>query len=99
MTAAEMSHFSHNVTFMIGDLVPEHDIVWHFLCTVKCFDMCYLPSYDDNELEEWSTVIDDMLTFYKDLFEQSLKPVHHTSIHYPADTKKFGPLRYTRTIR
>lgn len=100
MTAAEMSNFIHNITFMIGDLVPKEDVVWHFLLsTVQFYDMCYLPSYEDNEIEEWRSGIDYMLRLYQDLFDETLKPVHHMAIHYPDDTKRFGALRYTRTIR
>lgn len=48
MTAAEMSNFIHNITFLIGDLVPEDDFVWHFLLsTVRFFHTCYLPNYDE----------------------------------------------------
>lgn len=100
MSATEMSHFVHNITFMIGDLVPEEDPVWHFLLsTVKFYDMCYLPCYDDNQLEAWKNEIEHMLESYKNIFEMSLKPVHHMAIHYPTETKRYGPLRYTRTIR
>lgn len=100
MTVSEMANFTQNITFIIGDLVPPDDVVWLFLVnTVTFFDMCYLPSYEDQEIEEWRTVISDMLRYYQHLFNFNLKPVHHMAIHYPNDTKKFGPLRYTRTIR
>lgn len=100
MTAAEMSNLIQNITFIIGNLIPEEDIIWHFLLTnVKFFDLCYLPSYDELQLEEWRSEIDYMLSSYQNLFEQELKPVHHMAIHYPDDTKRYGPLRYTRTIR
>lgn len=100
MTASEMSNFMQNITFIIGDLIPEEDVVWHFLlATVKFFDTCYLPSYDDQEIEEWRDLIDYMLRSYQDLFDLTLKPVQHMAIHYPTDTKRYGPLRYARTIR
>lgn len=100
MTAAEMFNFTHNITFMIGDLVPEDDTVWCFLLeTVKFFDMCYLPSYEDHEIEEWREITDTMLNYYKNIFDLELKPVHHMAIHYPDDTKRYGPFRYNRTIR
>lgn len=100
MTISEMANFTHNITFMIGDIVPQNDIVWQFLLlTVRFFDLCYLPSYKDGDIELWRTVIDDMLQHYQHLFDYNLKPVQHMAIHYPNDTKKIGPLRYTRTIR
>lgn len=100
MTAAEMSNFMQNITFIIGELVPDDDFVWAFLLsTVKFYDSCYLPSYNDQQIEEWRGEIDHMLSSYQHLFDKTLKPVQHMSIHYPDDTKRFGPLRYTRTIR
>ncbi len=100
MSAAEMSTFTHHVTFLIGDLVPEDDVVWHFLlATVTFFDMCYLPCYEEQDIEEWKTGIFEMNNFYSSIFERTLKPVHHQASHLPNDTTRYGPLRYTRTIR
>lgn len=100
MTAAEMSTFAHNITFLIGDLVPEDDIVWYFLLTnIKFIDYCYLPSYSNQDLKEWTELISEMNNLYMDIFGTTMKPVHHQSIHLPVDTLKYGPLRYTRTIR
>lgn len=100
MTVSEMANFTQNITFMIGELVPQTDVVWLFLLsTVKFYDMCYLPSYEEQDLEEWSDVINDMLNYYQHLFNYNLKPVHHYAIHYVNDTRKFGALRYTKTIR
>lgn len=88
------------ITFIIGDLVPVNDVVWHFLLsTVQFYDFCYSPGYENQSIEEWRSVISDMLNYYQHLFNCNLKPVHHMAIHYPNDTLKFGPLRYTRTIR
>lgn len=100
MSMSEMANFTHNITFIVGELVPENDVVWLFLLsTIRFYDFCLLPCYEDHEIEEWKGVIDDMLRYYQHLFGQNLKPVHHMAIHYPNDTKKFGPLRYTRTLR
>lgn len=68
MTISEMANFTQNITFMIGDLVPRTDVVWIFLLlTVKFYDKCYLPSYEEQDILEWGVIIDDMLTYYKNL--------------------------------
>lgn len=100
MTAAEMTNFVHNLPFIIGDLVPEGHVVWLFLLdTITFFDFCYLPCYENEDLNEWKEIIKRMHEDYIHIFGTHLKPVHHFSIHFPADTKKYGPLRYTRSIR
>lgn len=52
MTASEMFFFTHHVTLMVGHLVPDGDPVWqHLLTTIKFFDLCYLPSYDQHKAQ------------------------------------------------
>lgn len=100
MTASEMYNFAHNLIFMIRDLVPEDDIVWQFvLTTINFLDLSYLPCYEEDDINELKDTIASMLTSYQQLFDQTLKPVHHIAIHYPRDTRNFGPLRYLKTIR
>lgn len=99
MTAAETATFIQNITFMIGDLVLENHDIWQFILnTVKFFDFCYLPCYEEEDLNEWTKNIDEMHKLYIELCSH-LKPHHHIAIHFPIDTRKFGPLRYMRTIR
>lgn len=100
MTAAETSNFIQNITFIIGDLVPEENIVWPLILqTVKFFDFCYLPCYEQDDIREWREIIFEMHDSYIEIFGDHLKPHHHFATHFPADTEKFGPLRYVRTIR
>lgn len=100
MTASEMFNFAHNLIFMIRDLVPEDDIVWQFvLTTIKFLDLSYLPCYEEDDLNEFKEAIASMHNSYKQLFNQTLKPVHHIAIHFPRDTLNFGPMRNLRTIR
>lgn len=99
MTASEMSNFAHNLIFIIGDLIPEDDEVWQFvLTTIQFFDLSYLPCYAEEDLNEMKITIARMNDSYQQLIEDTLKPVHHFTIHYPEDTRNFGPLRYLRTI-
>ncbi len=99
MTAAEASTFIQNITFLIGDLVIENNEIWRLILeTVKFFDLCYLPCYEEDDLNEWTKNIDEMHDSYIELCNH-LMPHHHISIHFPTDTRKLGPLRYMRTIR
>lgn len=84
---------------MVGDFVTEYNDTWQLILnTVKFFDFCYLPCYEEEDLNEWEENIDEMHQLYLHLFSH-LKPHHHFATHFPADTRKFGPLRYTKTIR
>lgn len=100
MTASEMSNFAHNIIFIIGDLIAEDDEVWKFvLITIKFFDLVYLPCYTEEDITELSQTIALMNDSYQHNFGETLKPVQHFAIHYPEDTRNFGPIRYLRTIR
>lgn len=100
MTAAEMASFIHNLTFIIGDLVAEDNPVWPLiLSTVKFFDFCYLPCYEQDDIEKWRENIDEMHNLYVTICNTHLKPHHHFATHFPSDTERFGPLKGTRTIR
>lgn len=105
MNAAEMFNFTHNITFLIGDLVPEVwedgevDPVWLFVKNiVKLHDLCYLPWYEPEDLVNLKDVVKLVLEGYQELSEY-LKPVFHYLTHYPTNTEKYGPLRYVQTIR
>lgn len=100
MSASETANFLQNITFILGDLIPQDNAVWSLiLSTVKFFDFSYLPCYEEEDLEEWRKNIDEMSCLYMQICKTHLKPHHHYSIHFPVDTTKFGPLRYLRTIR
>lgn len=54
MTAAETATFIHNITFVIGDLVPHDNDAWQLILnTVKFFDFSYLPCYEEKDLIDW----------------------------------------------
>lgn len=101
MTASEIANFAHNLIFIIGDLIEdEDDDVWKFvLTTIKFFDLAYLPCYSEEDITELANTIALMHDSYRQLSGATLMPVHHYAIHYPEDTRNFGPLRYLRTIR
>lgn len=99
MTAAETATFIHNITFIIGDLVPHDNDAWQLILnTVKFFDFSYLPCYEEKDLIDWRENIEEMHSLYIEYCDD-LKPHHHIATHFPSDTSRFGPLRYVRTIR
>lgn len=99
MTVAETASFIQNITFMIGDYVPEENYTWKLILnTVKFYDLCYLPCYEEEDLNEWTENIDTMHKLYIEICGD-LKPHHHWATHFPSDTRKFGPLKSMRTIR
>lgn len=100
MSSSEMFFFAHHFTLMIGDRVPNEDPVWQLLLTaIKFFDMCYLPSYNQDDigalLEEGKILNQGLMN----LFNVDLKHKSHLSTHYDELTQDFGPLRYVQTIR
>lgn len=100
MTAAEIGNLIQNISFIIGDLVPQDNVGWSLILkTVHFFDYCYLPCYENDDIIRWTELISDMHHIYISSFNQHLKPKHHYAIHFPSDTKRIGPLRYARTIR
>lgn len=100
MTASEMFNFAQNLIFMIGDVVPEDDPVLKLvLMTIKFLDLSYLPSYDEDDISEFKQTITIMNNLYQEMFDETLKPVHHIATHFPEDTLNLGPLRSLKTIR
>ncbi len=100
MTASEMMCFARHLGLMIGDLVPHDDPVWEFYQTAMEFvDLCYLPNYSESDLGRLENVIAIKSQMFTTLFNQTLKPKHHFSTHYPNIIRAYGPLRYLQTIR
>lgn len=100
MSASEMVCFARHLGLMIGDLIPEDDPVWKFhLAAMEFLDLCFLPSYSEDELGRLENVIAKKNQMFVTLFKSKLKPKHHYSCHYPSAIRKYGPLRYLKTIR
>lgn len=105
MNAAEMFNFSHNLTFLIGGVVPEVNDdgevipVWAFVKNlVKLIDLCFLPWYVPEDLVNLASTIKLVLEQYQELYGE-LKPVFHYLTHIPTNTNRYGPQRYVQTIR
>lgn len=100
MTSSEMFFFAHHLTLMIGDVVPDEDPVWQLLLTaIRYFDLCYLPSYDDDDLDALLNESEILNQKLMDLFNVKLKHKSHLSTHYHELTLDLGPLSKVQTIR
>lgn len=53
MTASEMHCFSRNLGFIVGDMITDiEDIGWElYKKTMRFVDLCFLPAYDDEDIE------------------------------------------------
>lgn len=105
MNATEMFNFTHNVTFLIGDLIPEEDEngctdpTYEFVKNiVKLLDLSFLPWYEPLDLENLKSAVKLVLEQYQEIGEE-LKPVFHFLTHYATNTKRYGPSRYLKTLR
>lgn len=100
MSFSEMFFFAHHLTFIIGHRVPHDDEVWqHVLTTIKFFDLCYLPKYDRDSLNDLRAENEKLNQSMIDLFEQVLPHKAHIGTHYDELIDEIGPLRYVQTIR
>jgi len=84
---------------MVGDLVPEDDVVWQFVRNlVKLIDQLTLSEYSQNDV----TVLKNMIQYhnreYTNLFKDSLKPKHHFLYHYYRVVQESGPFKYLWTF-
>lgn len=100
MTSSEMYFFAHHFTLIIGDRVPDEDPVWQLvLKSIDFFDLCYLPSYDKDDIDALLAACEEQNQLLIDHFQVDLKHKSHISTHYDELTLDFGPLRYVQTIR
>lgn len=100
MISSEMFFFAHHITLIIGNRVPEDYPVWHHVInTLKFFDLCYLPGYDEEDINSLLVASENINQGLIDLFDETLQHKSHLGTHYAKLTRKFGPLRYIQTIR
>lgn len=92
MSAAEMLCLTRNFAFIIGDLVPDDNIVWKFyLVVLELVDILTSTTFTKSTLEYLTSLIEDHNETYMNLSKQHLKPKFHFLIHYPRIILKLGP--------
>lgn len=62
MTASEMNCFSRNLVFIVGDFIADaEDIGWElYKKTMKFIELCFLPTYDDEDIEDLEASCESM---------------------------------------
>lgn len=100
LSASEMLYLVRNFRFVIGDLVPQNDVVWTFyLKLLKITDILTDPVFTTYTLELLSTLIQEHHSLYTSLFKQKLKPKHHFLLHYPRIIRAIGPPVFLSNMR
>jgi len=95
MSAREVMTFVHFLPLMIGDLIPENDEFWAlFLILLQIIDILLSYTFTDNAISHLKQLISQHNSIYVTLFNDSLKPKHHFSVHYPTIIKHSGPPRH-----
>lgn len=78
MISSEMFFFTHHFTLIIGDRIPEADPVYQLvLTTMKFFDLCYLPSYDQDDIDALRDESEKLNELMMQLFQIDLKFKSH----------------------
>lgn len=94
ITASESMVLVTFLPLIIGPLIPDHDEVWLFFCSlVKILHIVLLDSISYELVNELRLLIEYHHKQYIHLFNDTLKPKFHNIIHYPTAILKGGPLR------
>lgn len=100
MSAAEMLCLVRNFKFIVGDLVPEANLVWTFylklldITNIVCSKSIARPAIDMLDV-----LITEHHQLYISAFQQNLKPKHHFMVHYKRVLLATGPLSLLSCMR
>ena len=100
LTASECWTLSRLLPLMIGSLVSTDCSEWKvFLDLLTILELVCATETDDALLEALRSKVETWLRSVKHVFpEIKLKPKHHYLLHYAAEMRKHGPLRYVWTL-
>ena len=93
-TAAEMSYLISYFGVLVGDLVPEDDLVWefyHILFDIN--DLVYSSTLSEKDIKYLESLITTHNKLKLDLFHD-LKPKDHILLHFCTVIRTLGPLKY-----
>lgn len=100
MTAREIWTFYNFFPLIIGTDVPRDDSVYKFLLlSVKLIDLLVKTCFDENDLAELTTLIEQHNNLFITIFKQALKPKYHFLVHYPTIIRRCGPLKFLWCFR
>lgn len=100
MSSAEMLSLVLNFRFIIGNIIPDNDPIWHFyLKLLQITEILISDSIADTVSELLENLITEHHSLYIRLFSTTLKPKHHFLLHYKNIISKVGPLSNISSIR
>lgn len=101
MTASRLWSLLRFLPLMIGDFVPENEIVWEFLLILKdIVDIVLSPVISIDYISYLSDLLNEHHNLFKEIFKDAkLKPKHHFLVHYPKLILEFGPLVHLWCMR
>ena len=100
-SASQMIMLSCNFPLLIGDKVPECDVIWDsFLLLLKICCIALSPVCTPDTIPYLKILIEEKLSSFKGLYpEIRLIPKFNYMIHYASHIEKFGPLINSWTMR
>lgn len=100
MSARETWCFVSFFPLIIGDLVPENDVVWEYVIALsKIIDIALCPIMTKDLIIHFNNLISRHNELFLNLFKVNLKPKHHFMTHYATIIKESGPLKHLWSFR
>lgn len=100
MSSAEMLCLCRNFRFIVGDLVPEHNEIWHFyLLILELVNILSSQTMARKSLDLLTNLIQEHNELYLKFSKGSLKPKFHWFLHYPRIIQKVGPPKLISCLR
>lgn len=100
MSGAEMINFFLTFGFLVGDIVPYDNKLWHFYTVLRqIFDIVAATNIQSEIPILLEQLISEHHTLYQELFTDKLKPKHHIMLHFPMMLEMSGPLALFSTMR
>lgn len=100
VTAREAYTLLHFLTCFVGDLVPQCNKVWKYVCVLEeLVNMLLLDNYSETDIILVENLISEHHKLYKKLFNDTLKPKHHMIVHYPSVIRMCGPVKHFWCMR
>lgn len=100
MSASEMLAFTAYFGILVGDLVPETELVWKFyIMDLQILDILLERQFSDQLIEYLDVLIKEHHREFQLLFNENLKPKYHFLLHYPDMIRNIGPPRLYWSMR
>ncbi|KAE8743356.1 hypothetical protein FOCC_FOCC011055 [Frankliniella occidentalis] len=93
MSSSEMYFFVRHLGLMIGDLVPEGDVVWRlYVLLTEIMDIVLSPTVRREAIPYLTTLISEHHQVYLNVSGKLLKPKFHFMTHTGRVMQQVGPL-------